>query len=221
MKHPFIVIEGLDGSGKATQTNQLCKALKQKQIKYRHLTFPDYEQDSSALIKLYLSGAFGTEPNSVNAYAAASFYAVDRYASFQRFWKQDYLDGTCLVADRYATSNFIYQLTKLPKEEWEHFIHWAEDYEYHKLELPRPDVVIYLDVPPEISQALLSTRYQGDETKKDIHERDAAYLEKSHANACSIAEKYGWKEIKCTDGDRLKTIDEIGEEVYKLVRNII
>ena len=151
MKHPFIVIEGLDGSGKATQTNQLCKALEQKQIKYRHLTFPDYEQDSSALIKLYLSGAFGTEPNSVNAYAAASFYAVDRYASFQRFWKQDYLDGICLIADRYATSNLIYQLTKLPKEEWDHFIHWAEDYEYHKLELPRPDVVIYLDAAGDFS----------------------------------------------------------------------
>ena len=191
MKHPFIVIEGLDGSGKATQTNQLCKALKQKQIKYRHLTFPDYEQDSSALIKLYLSGAFGTEPNSVNAYAAASFYAVDRYASFQRFWKQDYLDGTCLVADRYATSNFIYQLTKLPKEEWEHFIHWAEDYEYHKLELPRPDVVIYLDVPPEISQALLSTRYQGDETKKDIHERNMNFLMQCREAALYSAEKLG------------------------------
>ena len=213
MKHPFIVIEGLDGSGKATQTNQLCKALKQKQIKYRHLTFPDYEQDSSALIKLYLSGAFGTEPNSVNAYAAASFYAVDRYASFQRFWKQDYLDGTCLVADRYATSNFIYQLTKLPKEEWEHFIHWAEDYEYHKLELPRPDVVIYLDVPPEISQALLSTRCQGDETKKDIHERNMNFLMQCREAALYSAEKLGWNVISCADNGTMKSIEAIHKEI--------
>ena len=191
MKHPFIVIEGLDGSGKATQTNQLCKALKQKQIKYRHLTFPDYEQDSSALIKLYLSGAFGTEPNSVNAYAAASFYAVDRY----------------------ATSNFIYQLTKLPKEEWEHFIHWAEDYEYHKLELPRPDVVIYLDVPPEISQALLSTRYQGDETKKDIHERNMNFLMQCREAALYSAEKLGWNVISCADNGTMKSIEAIHKEI--------
>ena len=186
MKHPFIVIEGLDGSGKATQTNQLCKALKQKQIKYRHLTFPDYEQDSSALIKLYLSGAFGTEPNSVNAYAAASFYAVDRYASFQRFWKQDYLDGTCLVADRYATSN---------------------------LELPRPDVVIYLDVPPEISQALLSTRYQGDETKKDIHERNMNFLMQCREAALYSAEKLGWNVISCADNGTMKSIEAIHKEI--------
>lgn len=220
MSHPFIVIEGLDGSGKATQTQKLCDAFANRQIKFRHITFPDYKQDSSALVKMYLEGAFGSDPNSVNAYAAASFYAVDRYASYQRFWKQDYLNGTCIIADRYATSNLIYQLTKLPEKEWDKFIDWAEDYEYNKLQLPKPNIIIYLDMPPEVSQALMSERYKGDETQKDIHERNLAFLNQCRETALYSAKKLGWHVITCAENGKPKSIDAIHQEILNEIAAI-
>ena len=119
MSGKLIVIEGLDGSGKATQTALLCEALEKMGKKIRRITFPDYKEPSSALIKMYLGGEFGDDPGAVNAYAASSFYAVDRFASFIKFWKDFYLAGGLVIADRYATSNAIYQMGKLPKSGWD------------------------------------------------------------------------------------------------------
>lgn len=217
MNRSIIVIEGLDGSGKATQTEQLCQTFQRKKTEYRHITFPDYEQESSALVKMYLNGAFGSDPGCVNAYAAASFYAVDRYASYQRFWKKEYLDGTCIIADRYATSNLIYQLTKLPKEEWDQFIDWVEDYEYHKLELPKPGIVIYLDMPTQVSQVLMNERYQGNEEKKDIHERNMVFLNQCREAALYSAAKLGWYVITCAEHGKPKTIEAIHQEIMDVI----
>ena len=172
----LIVMEGLDGSGKATQTGLLCQYLESRGRRVRHIEFPDYREPSSALVKMYLNKEFGSNPGDVNAYAASSFYAVDRYASFLRFWRKDYLSGATIVADRYTTSNAVYQMEKTPREDWNKYLAWLQDYEYGKLQLPRPDLVLFLDMPTEISQRLLSGRYAGDERKKDLHESNVEFF---------------------------------------------
>ena len=147
----LIVLEGLDGSGKSTQFERLSAYFSENDIKHKAISFPDYDNPSSALVKMYLNGEIGKTPADVNAYAASSFYAVDRYACYKQFWEHDYKEGSLVLAARYVTSNCIYQMTKLPKEQWEDFIGWLEDYEYDKLGLPRPDKVIFLDMPIRIS----------------------------------------------------------------------
>lgn len=217
MNGRLIVMEGLDGSGKATQTGLLCKVLSEQGVKLRRVSFPDYNEPSSALAKMYLDGAFGPNPNTVNAYAASSFYAVDRYASYQRFWKEDYQSGALIVADRYTTSNIVFQLSKLPREQWDSFIDWLQEYEYGKLELPQPDLTIYLSMPLKVSQKLLTDRYHGDEDKKDIHESNEAYLEACHESAVYAAKHLNWKIIHCAEGENPRTVEEIHEEVMQRV----
>ena len=167
MKSKIIVIEGLDGSGKATQTKILCEKISALGKKVTKLEFPNYESPAAAPVKMYLDGEFGDKPDDVNAYAASAFYAVDRVASYLQFWKKECDNGGVILSDRYVTSNIIYQMSKLPKEEWNSFIDWLNDFEYEKLGIPKPDLVIYLDVEPEVSQKLMEKRYGGDNSKKD------------------------------------------------------
>lgn len=216
----LIVIEGLDGSGKATQAKRLTKALVEKGIPVREVSFPDYESDSSALVRMYLSGQFGTDPQDVNAYAASSFFAVDRFASYKKDWRRDYARGV-IIADRYTTSNAVHQCSKLPREQWEDFLNWLFDFEYTKLGIPAPDCVIYLNVDPQVSQALMTARYSGDESKKDIHERDIAYLRHSREAAAYCAEKLGWKTVDCCRDGQMRSIEEIHKDVMKLLESSI
>ena len=213
-KGKIIVIEGLDGSGKATQSKRLAETLS-KDYSIRKLTFPDYESDGSALVRMYLGGEFGDDPACVNAYAAASFYAVDRVASYLKDWKKSYDEGTLFVLDRYSTSNMIYMTSKLPKEEWDSFLTWLDEYEFEKLRLPRPDGVIYLDMPPEVSQNLMSGRYNQDESKKDLHEKNVEFLKSCRESALYAAEKMNWKVISCSDGKNPYTIEEIAAKVLE------
>lgn len=208
----LIVLEGLDGSGKATQAGLLLEALKKRLGAVRKVDFPDYDSPSSALVKMYLGGAFGSDPEDVNAYAASTFYAVDRFASYRTSWRQDYLSGVPILADRYTTSNLIYQLTKVPRGEWEAFIAWAEDFEYNKLGLPRPDRVLYLDMPVEISQGLLSERYKGG-GQKDIHENHLTFLRACAESARFVAERQGWEVIPCAGGGKPLPIEDIHARV--------
>lgn len=210
----LIVLEGLDGSGKSTQVALLEKALGQNG-KIRRISFPDYDSPSSALVKMYLAGEFGSRPEDVNAYAAGLFYAVDRIASYKRNWQEDYRKGVTILTDRYATSNLIYQMTKLPKSQWESYIQWVEDLEYTKLGLPEPDLVIFLDMPVEISQRLLMKRYQGDGSKKDIHERDLAFLRACGECARFAAQALGWKVIPCGGGGEALALEEIHRRVLE------
>ena len=216
----LIVIEGLDGSGKATQAKRLTEALVEKGIPVREVSFPDYESDSSALVRMYLSGQFGTDPQDVNAYAASSFFAVDRFASYKKDWCRDYARGV-VIADRYTTSNAVHQCSKLPKEQWEDFLNWLFDFEYKKLGIPAPDRVIYLNVDPAVSQALMTARYRGDENKKDIHERDIAYLRHSREAAAYCAEKLGWETVDCCRDGQMCSIEDIHKDVMKLLENSI
>lgn len=209
----LMVIDGLDGCGKSTQLRLLDEYLRNRGNAYRQISFPDYGQPSSALVKMYLGGELGSSPDAVNAYAASSFYAVDRYASFVRFWREDYQNGVPIVAARYTTSNAFHQMTKLPRNEWDGFLDWLEHYEYDLLGLPRPDSVIFLDMPIEISQKMLSGRYGNDEQKKDIHERDLRYLSACREAALYAAEKRGWVRIACHDGDKPLPAETIREKI--------
>ncbi|MBQ7466338.1 MAG: thymidylate kinase, partial [Oscillospiraceae bacterium] len=187
-------------------------------LSVRQITFPNYGSDSSALIKMYLRGDFGQHPGDVNAYAASSFYAVDRYAGFKSDWGRFYRDGGVIVADRYTTSNAVHQCAKLPREQWDNFLQWLFDYEYGLLGIPAPDRVIYLQVDPAISQKLMTGRYHGDEAKKDIHERDVAYLASARAAAEYCAGLLGWDTVACARDGAMRTVEDIAADVLGRVR---
>ena len=213
----LIVIEGLDGSGKATQAELLYQNLLEKGEKVVKVSFPDYESESSALVKMYLSGQFSQNASGVNPYAASSFYAVDRFASFKCKWENLYNQDYTIIADRYTTSNGVHQCSKLPSEDWKEFLDWLYDFEYVKIGIPKPDLVIYLDMKPEVSQKLISSRYNGDELKKDIHESDILYLKKSRESAFFSIEYDRWEMVSCDDGNVPLSIKDISKKIVDLV----
>ncbi|MCI8652553.1 MAG: thymidylate kinase [Angelakisella sp.] len=220
-KGKLIVIEGLDGSGKATQTGLLCRSLAEEWgHSFRRVSFPDYQDPSSALVKLYLAGELGGL-SEVNAYGASLFYTVDRYASYLRHWGEDYRRGWLIVSDRYATSNVAHQMSKLPRGEWDGYLRWLEETEYLRVGLPRPDRVVYLDMAPETSERLLSRRYQGDESKKDLHEADLAYLLKCREAALYGAERLGWVVLPCCSGGDPYPPEEIAKKVWQAVQPVL
>ena len=215
MKGKLIVIEGLDGSGKSTQIEVLKNKLSGNNI--HQIKLPDYDSPSCTLVKMYLGGEFGKNPEDVNAYAASAFYAVDRFANYKTKWKKYYDNGDIIISDRYTTSNAYHQATKIPEGDRAQFFKWLEDFEYNLIAIPKPDIVIYLDMPVEISQKMMSERYKGDEGKKDIHEANVDYLQKCRTAALSAAEAMEWKVIQCSNGDRPRTIEDIGDEIYSIV----
>ena len=221
MANTLIVIEGLDGSGKSTQIELLTQRFTEDGVSVGQIKLPDYEDKSSTLVKMYLGGEFGKNPDDVNIYAASSFYAVDRFASYKRHWQEDYLSGTVILADRYTTSNAVHQSVKLPAQQWNTYLDWLTDYEYNKMGIPKPTCVIYLDMPVEISQRLMSKRYKGNEDKKDIHEANVEYLLKCRTAAMFAAEKFGWSVIKCSEDGEPLTIKEINNAIYKEVKRKI
>lgn len=221
MNGKLIVIEGLDGSGKATQSEKTAEYLKKHGLNVTKVSFPDYNSPSSSLIKMYLAGEFGTDPDSVNPYAASSFYACDRYASYKKNWESLYKNGGIIIADRYTTSNAIHQCSKLPHEEWNGFLEWLFRYEYEFMGIPAPDAVIYLRVEPDVSQKLMSSRYKNDEGKKDIHERNVGYLKRSGSAADYCAEILGWTIIDCTADGEMRSIEDISGEISVIIDKIL
>ena len=213
----LIVIEGLDGSGKSTQLDLLYKNLKKENIDCKTVSFPDYENPSSTLVKMYLAGEFGKKPGDVNAFAASVFYAADRYASFKSAWGEYYNNGGTVIAGRYTTSNAVHQASKLPENEWEDFLSWLYDFEYNKIAIPKPDKVIFLDMPIEVSQKLLTKRYEGDNSKKDIHESDTEYLDRCRKAALFTAKFSGWETIPCAENGEARSIEDISKDVLNSV----
>ena len=183
----------------------------------RKVSFPDYASDSSAPIRMYLAGEFGKDPSSVNAYAASTFFAVDRYASFKKNWEAFYNEGGIVIADRYTTSNAVHQCSKLPKDQWEAYLGWLFDFEYRLMGIPTPDRVIYLQVDPTVSQKLMTGRYQGDESKKDIHESNLSYLDRSREAAEYCAQALGWQTVHCVLAGELRPIEDISREILSIV----
>ncbi len=216
----LIVLEGLDGSGKSTQLDLLPQNLEKNGIVCKKVSFPDYDNPSSTLVKMYLAGDFGSKPNDVNAYAASTFYGVDRYASYKMNWGEFYGNGGTVVSGRYTTSNAVHQCSKLPESEWEGFLNWLYDFEYNKIAIPKPDKVIFLDMPIEVSQKLLSKRYEGDEEKKDIHEKDTEYLNRCRKAAIFTANYSNWDIIPCSQDGEARSIEDIANDVLKCVLEI-
>lgn len=213
----LIVIEGTDGSGKSTQFELLAARLEREGRTFRRLRFPRYQEESSALIRMYLGGAFGEDPEAVNAYAASTFYAVDRYASYLQDWKTDYEHGALFLSDRYTTSNAVHQGSKLPEEERRNYLRWLEELEYEKMGLPKPDLVICLDMPTALADQLMRKREQSTNTHADIHEKDHDYLARCRSAALDVAEHSGWTVISCGRDGVLRTVDDIHEEIYSHV----
>lgn len=216
-KGKLIVIDGLDGSGKSTQFELIANKLRSINLPVKAISFPDYDNPSSSLVKMYLSGEFSKDANDVNAYAASSFYAVDRYASYKLYWENNYYNGDIVLASRYVSSNAIHQMVKLSKNDWDNYLCWLKDYEYVKLGLPKPDLVIFLDMPIDVSQKLLSNRYSGDESKKDIHESNIEYLNSCRNSALYAASKQNWKIINCSENGQPFPVNVISDKIYELI----
>ena len=217
----LIVIEGTDGSGKSTQFRMLSERLEAEQITFQHIVFPRYKEESSALIRMYLGGQFGENPADVNAYAASSFYAVDRYASYKMDWGKWYEEGGLVLSDRYTTSNAVHQTSKEPEEKQAEFLQWLYDFEYDKLGLPRPDLTIYLDVPTDFTEKLLRHRESDTNTKADIHEKDMAYLATCRNTGKKAAAFYNWTVIQCVKDGEMRSIEDIHEEIYNHVKKCL
>ena len=221
MNGKLYVIEGVDGSGKATQTELLYQALLAEGKPVRKVSFPDYDSPSSSLIKMYLNGEFGTDPQSVNAFATSVFFAVDRFASFRKDWQEFYENGGIIIADRYVTSNLVHQAGKISDAaEKERYIQWLSDLEYNIFGLPKPDCVIFLDMPPAYS---LKLRQQRNELKQgltaDIHEADQTYLQNAYENAIGIAKHQKWHTISCVTDDKIRTIEDIHAEIVRTIND--
>lgn len=219
----LIAVDGVDASGKQTQTELLQKRLSQES-EVRLVSFPAYEQESSTLVKMYLNGEFGTKPEDVNAYAASMFFAADRYATFKKDWGKDYLDGKTIIADRYVSSNMIHQAGKIEDiREKNNFLEWLFDLEYNRLALPQPDITIFLDMPPEYGARLMRERANKitGAAQKDIHESNREYLQKSYENALFVARKYNWQIISCVDGENIRTIEQIHDEIYQKIKQLL
>ena len=217
MSGKLIVIEGLDGSGKATQAKLLAASLRAQGLAIRQISFPVYDSDSSALVRMYLRGEFGDDPSEVNAYAASVFYAADRFASWKTDWGTFYENGGIVIADRYTTSNAIHQCSKLPEDQWDAYLNWLFDFEYNLLGIPAPNRVIYLRGDNEISQKLMTGRYLGDESKKDIHEKNAAYMERSRKAAEYCRDRLGWVTVECVRSGEMRGIEDIHTEILHLI----
>lgn len=217
----LIVLEGTDGSGKSTQFRLLTQRLEQGGTDFQKLVFPQYQEESSALIRMYLQGAFGQKPEDVNAYAASTFYAVDRYASYKKVWQDYYLQGGLILSDRYTTSNAVHQGSKVEGAARQEFFRWLTEFEFDRLGLPRPDLVIYLDVPTELSEAMMRKREQTTGAHADIHERDLAYLRLCREAGRQAANAYGWHMIDCAGAGGMRPIPEIHEEIYTLVQQCL
>lgn len=217
MNGTLFVIEGVDGSGKATQTDLLYQALQERGLPVRQVSFPDYDSPSSSLIKMYLNGEFGSDPQAVNAFAASVFFAVDRFASFRKDWRAFYEAGGIIIADRYVTSNLVHQAGKISDAaEKERYIQWLSDLEYNVFGLPRPDCIIFLDMPPAYS---LRLRQQRNTLKEglilDIHEADQHYLQQAYDNATAIASHQHWHTVHCVAGQQIRSIEDIHREILQ------
>ena len=217
----LIVIEGTDGSGKSTQFKLLTQRLTDGGQAFKQLVFPRYDQPSSALIRMYLQGQFGSKPSDVSSYAASAFYAVDRYASYKQDWGEWYEQGGLVLSDRYTTSNAVHQASKEPEESRGEYLRWLYEFEYDRLGLPRPDLTVYLDVPTNFTERLMRRREQATNTQADIHEQDLEYLARCRRAGRAAAEFYGWTVIECVRDGVMRSIEDIHNEIYAHVASLL
>lgn len=221
MQGKLIVLEGIDGSGKSTQYERLCSRLESEGVNFKRVVFPRYDKESSALVRAYLGGEFGSSPSDVNAYAASTFYAVDRFASYKSDWQDYYLGGGLVIADRYTTSNACHQGGKVPEGQRQKFLDWLYEFEFDLLGLPRPNLVIYLNVELETSRRQMKKRQESTHTSADIHEKDFAYLAQCLEAGRYAAAHYGWQMIQCCEDGEMRGIEDIHGEIYEKLMDVI
>ncbi|MCI8291172.1 MAG: deoxynucleoside kinase [Clostridia bacterium] len=217
----LFVIDGTDGSGKQTQFAKLKERLDMEKITYMEVSFPNYDSPSSSLVKMYLSGEFGENASEISPYVASTFYAADRYATYKTKFEKFYNEGGIILADRYTTANMVHQAGKIKdKEERKKFLSWLFDLEFNIYGIPKPDKVFFLNMPPKKSLELIKDRENkfSHDMKKDIHERDEHHIIDSYNAACDVAKDYSWCEIHCMDGDNIRSIEDIHEEIFSEVR---
>lgn len=219
-KGKLIVLEGLDGCGKSTQLDLLAKYVADCGIFYRSVSFPNYNSHSGKIISDYLAGKIPCDGKN-GAYAASAFYAADRYISYVTDWREDYENGAVILCGRYATSNAIYQMTKLSAAEREGFLNWLAEYEYNLLGLPEPDAVLYLDMPAEVSEGLLSVRYGGNDEKKDIHEKSADFQRSCRESAFFAAKKWDWNIVSCAENGSALPIEQIHQKLIAALEEVV
>lgn len=220
----IIVIEGTDSSGKETQTKLLYERIKKVNEKTIKISFPNYDSPACEPVKMYLAGAFGTDAVKVNPYPVSTMYAIDRYASYKQDWGKSYEEDYIIVTDRYVTSNMIHQASKIQnEEEKEEYLKWLIDLEYKKNQIPEPDIVIFLKMPIDKAKELMANRNNkiDGSMKKDIHEINEDYLKKSYKNATEISQKFNWYEVECVENNRIKSIEEINDEIFKKIEKLI
>lgn len=220
----LIAIDGVDASGKQTQTELLKKRLVEDGKNIKAVSFPAYDNPSSTLVKMYLNGDFGEKPSDVNAYATSTFFAADRFATYRTDWGKDYNSGTIILADRYVSSNLIHQASKIDNSaEKDKFLTWLDDLEHNIYGLPRPDVTIFLDMPPEYGAMLMKDRANkaNGTDKKDIHESDFSYLETSYNNAVYVAERFNWKRVSCVKDGEIRSVEDIHNDIYSIIKEIL
>lgn len=217
MRGRLIVFEGTDGSGKATQTRLLGERLRREGVPFREIDFPSYGDPFAVPVERYLQGDLGSRPGDVSAYAASVLYAVDRYASYKRAWGGDYEAGRLILADRYTTSNAVHQASKLPPSERGDYLAWLFDLEYDRLGLPRPDLVLYLDLPTELSEEMMRRREAATGRRADIHERDEDYLRRCRESARQIARDLRWSVVDCARDGAVRSVEDIHREVWRRV----
>ena len=224
MKGKLIIIEsGSDGSGKETQTQKLIDRLSSENKNVLKVSYPNYDSPACEPVKMYLNGSFGDKASDVNPYAASTFYAIDRFASYKTNWKSFYENGGIVICDRYTTSNMVHQASKLKESEKDNYLDWLYNLEFNLYELPKPDLVIFLDVPPSITKKLRDNRlnkFTGEESK-DIHEKDENYMRETYNNSLYIANKYNWNIINCVENNELLSIDKIHNKIYDVVNSIL
>lgn len=214
----FIAIDGLDGSGKGTQTDILVERLRSENKKVRVLSFPMYESDSSLFARMYLDGRFGTNPSDTGPFAASMFFACDRYISYKTDWIKDIEDpDTYVIANRYTSANAVHQLSKLPYEDWDDFLRWLWDFEFGRLGLPEPDVTVYLKVHPDVSLSLVRSRSEETGRKIDIHENDTEYMFKCYDAALYSSNKLNWVQISCCKDGKMRTREDVANEIYEKI----
>ena len=213
----LFVIDGTDGSGKQTQLETLKKRLMNEKIDFRTVSFPNYNSPSSALVKMYLEGEFGTDAKAISPYIASTFFAADRYATYATQYKEYFEKGGIILADRYTTANMVHQAGKITNEaERKKFIDWLWDFEFNLYGLPIPTEVFFLNMPPKFSLELMKDRENKitHDNKKDIHENNAEYLKEAYNAACKLAKEYNWYEINCIENNNIRTIKDINDEIF-------
>lgn len=220
----LFVIDGTDGSGKQTQSNLLKERLKKDGIDFKSVSFPNYDSPSSTLVKMYLEGDFGENQKDVSPYIASTFYAADRYATYKKDFEEYYNNGGIIIADRYTTSNMIHQAGIIKdKQEREKFLKWLWDFEFNLYGLPIPTEVIFLNMPPDYTEKLIQDRENKitHEKEKDIIEKNKQNTIDAYNNALELVKKYNWYEIKCVKDEKIRTIEDINDEIYELVKKKI